>query len=110
MRVCVPGMATVTILLSVGAGVSAMDDTAENALLGDGGCNACHALDHKMLGPAYQDIASKYRDETGAIEMLVVRVRNGSSGVWGPIPMMPVPPERIGDDDLKDVLAWILAR
>jgi cytochrome c len=110
MRVRVLGVAAAAMLISAGEDVSAMDDTAANALLGSGGCNACHALDHKMLGPAYQDIASKYRDEPGAIEMLVVRVRNGGSGVWGPIPMMPIPPERIGDDDLKAVLAWILAR
>ena len=69
------------------------------------GCLACHAVDKKLIGPAYQDIARKYKASDEA--MLVVKVKGGSKGVWGPIPMPPN--AAVKDEDIKTLVNWILA-
>jgi len=70
------------------------------------GCMACHGVDKKTVGPAFKDIATKYKSDSGAAANLAKHVRNGSKGVWGGVAM---PPQAgIGDDDLNKVLAWIL--
>jgi cytochrome c len=72
------------------------------------GCLACHSKDKKIVGPAYKDVAAKYKGDAGAQAKLVKKVRKGGSGVWGPIPMPPNPPEKISDADLKLVIESIL--
>ena len=72
------------------------------------GCMACHAMDKKPLGPAFKDIAAKYKGQGDAVAKLSEKVRKGGSGVWGPIPMSPNPADKISDGDLKDVVSWIL--
>jgi cytochrome c len=69
------------------------------------GCTACHAVDHKVVGPAFNDVAAKYRGKD-AEATLVDKVKNGGSGVWGPIPMPPNP--QVPDGDLHAVVKWIL--
>ena len=58
-------------------------------LLRDKGCLACHAVDNKVVGPAYKDVAKKYRSRKDAEGYLVKKVREGSTGDWGQIPMPP---------------------
>ena len=72
------------------------------------GCMACHAMDKKLVGPSFKDIAAKYKGQGDAVAKLSDKVRKGGSGVWGPIPMPPNPDTKIGDADLKEMLAWIL--
>ena len=72
------------------------------------GCNACHQIDKKVVGPAVKDIAAKYKGQAGAATALVTKVRQGGKGVFGPVPMPPNPPEKISDADLSAVIAWIL--
>ena len=72
------------------------------------GCMACHAMDKKLVGPAFKDVAAKYKGQGDAVAKLSDKVRKGGSGVWGPIPMPPNPAEKISDGDLKDVVSWIL--
>lgn len=72
------------------------------------GCMACHSVDKKLVGPAFKDIAAKYKGQGDAVAKLSDKVRKGGSGVWGPIPMSPNPVEKISDGDLKDVVSWIL--
>ncbi|OWT62144.1 cytochrome C [Candidimonas nitroreducens] len=76
-------------------------------LLKANGCTACHAVDKKVLGPSFIDIAKKYKGQGYAIEKLAKKVRDGGSGVWGSIPMPPHPD--LGEADLKTMLEWILA-
>ena len=71
------------------------------------GCMACHAKDKKLVGPSFQQIAAKYKGQDGAAG-LVGKVRAGGKGVFGPIPMPPNPPDKIGDADLGEAVAWIL--
>lgn len=70
-------------------------------------CLTCHAADHKVVGPAYRDVAEKYRGDTDAMVRLMKKVKQGGSGVWGPVAMPPNP--GISDADLKLVLTWVLA-
>jgi cytochrome c len=69
---------------------------------------ACHAKDKKQVGPSFKDIAARYKGQANAVDALVAKVRAGGKGVYGPIPMPPHPPEKIGDADLKAVVAWML--
>lgn len=71
------------------------------------GCLACHSKDKKIVGPAYKDVAAKYKGQDVTAK-LMEKVRKGGSGVWGPIPMPPNPPEKISDADLKLVVESIL--
>ncbi|GAB4043203.1 MAG: cytochrome C-551 [Rubrivivax sp.] len=74
------------------------------------GCNACHLVDEKLVGPALKDIAAKYEGQAGAPAALFTQVRQGGKGVFGPIPMPPHPPEKVSDADLNAVVAWILGQ
>ncbi|GHD65054.1 c-type cytochrome [Jeongeupia chitinilytica] len=71
-------------------------------------CLGCHATDHKIVGPAYKDVAARYRGQKGAEAMLMQEVRAGTKGKWGgPVAM---PPQQISDADLKVIVQWILAQ
>jgi len=72
-----------------------------------GGCVACHATDKKMVGPSYKDIAAKYKGQDVAAK-LAEKVRKGSSGVFGTVPMTPTPVTKLNDADLKTVVEAIL--
>jgi len=72
------------------------------------GCMACHAQESKLLGPSFKDIAAKYGKDAAAPARLADHVRQGSKGIWGPVPMPPTDAAKISDADLKTVIAWIL--
>ena len=72
-------------------------------------CVACHAVDKKMVGPSYREVAAKYEGQAGAAATLYDKVRNGGSGVWGAIPMTPNDATKISDENLKAAVDWILA-
>ncbi|WP_290643651.1 c-type cytochrome [Aquabacterium sp.] len=76
--------------------------------MGKAGCMACHAKDKKVVGPAFKDIAAKYKGDKEASTRLTEKVRKGGSGNWGPIPMPPHPAEKISDADLKGAVDQIL--
>jgi len=69
-------------------------------------CLACHAVDKKLVGPAYQEVAKKYKGDKGAEEKLIGKVKGGGSGVWGAIPM---PPNNVPDADVKTLVEWVLS-
>lgn len=71
-------------------------------------CVACHAADYYRIGPSYKDIAKRYgvADREAAIELLFLKVRQGSVGAWGEMPMPPQP--QGSDDDIKALLKWML--
>lgn len=72
-------------------------------------CVACHTVDQKRVGPAYKDVATRYRGDAGAPGKLFDKVRHGGTGVWGEVPMIPHPADKISDDDLKTAVQWILS-
>lgn len=70
-------------------------------------CMACHAVDKKVVGPAYQDVAKKYAGDKTAEAKLIEKVKKGGSGVWGPVPMSPN--AAVKDEDIKTLVKWVLA-
>ena len=69
-------------------------------------CMACHAVDKKLVGPAYKDVAAKYAGQKDAVDKLAVKVLKGGSGVWGPVPM-PANPQ-VTEAEAKQLVQWIL--
>ena len=84
----------------------AFADEAGEKLLKDKGCTACHANDKKVIGPAYKEVAKKYKGDAGAAAKLAEKVIKGGQGVWGPIPM---PPNKVSEDEAKKMVATVLA-
>ena len=82
---------------------------ASEAIVKKARCVACHTVDTKRVGPAYKDVAAKYKGDTKAPARLFDKVRSGGSGNWGEIPMLAHPADKISDEDLKAAIAWILA-
>lgn len=67
-------------------------------------CMACHAVDKKLVGPSYQDVAKKYK--AADADALAAKVKAGGKGVWGQIPMPPN--AKVSDADVKTLVTWIL--
>jgi cytochrome c len=78
------------------------------ALAQKSGCFTCHRIDKKVIGPAWNDIAAKYRGQKDAEARLIAKVAEGGSGVWGSMPMPPNAP-RINDSDIKTLVRFILS-
>jgi cytochrome c len=93
-------------ILGAGAGHAADAKGAED-LMKKHACIACHAVDKKMVGPAYKDVASKYRGQKDIAPKLVEKVKKGGVGVWGQVPMPPNP--NVPDADAKQLVDWILS-
>jgi cytochrome c len=96
----------VTTLIAASLLVSA-PAFANKELATKSGCLACHAVDKKVVGPSYQDIAKKYAGDKGAEAKLAAKVKAGGAGVWGPIPMPPN--AAVKDPDVATLVKWILA-
>ena len=71
-------------------------------------CTACHAIDKKLVGPAYKDVAAKYKGNKDAHKMLEEKVKKGGVGVWGQVPMPPN--SSVKDEDIKKLVAWVLSQ
>jgi cytochrome c len=97
-----------TLLLAVAAAFAAGAAWAgPEEAMNKAGCMACHAKDKKMIGPSFKEVAAKYKGQDVTAK-LMEKVRKGGSGVYGPVPMAPNPPEKINDADLKDAVVFIL--
>ncbi|HET7795384.1 MAG TPA: c-type cytochrome [Rhizobacter sp.] len=70
-------------------------------------CMACHAVDKKLVGPAYQDVAAKYAGQKDAVDKLAQKVIKGGAGVWGPVPMPAN--TAVSDAEAKQLVTWILS-
>jgi cytochrome c len=100
----------ISLLLLSGAchanGLSAADQAAAMALAKDSGCLSCHAMNEKVVGPAFSAVAEKYKGEAGAAASLVQSIQNGSKGKWGRIPMPPH--SSVSKEDLTKLANWVL--
>jgi cytochrome c len=98
-------MKSVLISALVATGlVAAAPAFANKDLATKSGCMACHAVDKKLVGPSYQDVAKKYKASDEAT--LVAKVKTGGKGVWGQIPMPPN--AKLTDDEAKTLVKWVL--
>jgi cytochrome c len=71
------------------------------------GCMACHAVDKKVVGPAYKEVAAKYANDKTAADKLAQKIMKGGSGVWGPVPMPAN--TQVNEADAKKLAAWVLS-
>ena len=92
----------VAALVAVPAAAQNVDE-----LLKKHACLSCHAVDKKLVGPSYKDVAAKYRGQAGAEQTLAGKVKKGGQGVWGPIPMPPNP--NVPDADLNAMVKYVLS-
>jgi cytochrome c len=95
-----------TALLAAGAANAALDNTSAEAMMKKDGCAACHSIDKKLIGPPYVEVAAKYKGDKDAVAKLTKKVKEGGSGVWGPIPMPPN--AAVSNADITDLVTWIL--
>jgi cytochrome c len=94
------------LLIAAALAALAAPTYADEALAKKHNCFACHQVDKKLVGPAYKDVAKKYKGQKNAAAMLAEKVKKGSQGVWGPVPMPPNP--SVPDGDVKKLVDWIL--
>ncbi|MDB5851624.1 MAG: cytochrome [Rhodoferax sp.] len=102
-------MKTVLRILALAAGIAAVAGPAlaDEALAKAKNCMACHAVDKKLVGPSYKDVAKKYAGDASAVETLAAKVIKGGSGVWGPVPMPAN--SQVNEADAKKLVTWILS-
>ena len=101
------GMLVAAGLFVAGGANAALDNKTAEELMKKDGCAACHAVDKKLIGPAYQEVAAKYKGDAAAATKLADKVKKGGVGVWGQIPMPPN--AQVPDADIKNLVAWILS-
>ncbi|WP_280189280.1 c-type cytochrome [Delftia sp. PS-11] len=80
---------------------------ADQALATSKNCMACHAVDKKLVGPAYKEVASKYAGQKDAADKLATKIIKGGSGVWGPVPMPAN--TQVSEAEAKKLAAWVLS-
>ncbi|MBP6305015.1 MAG: c-type cytochrome [Giesbergeria sp.] len=95
----------ITLAMTLSVAVPAM---ADQALATSKNCMACHAVDKKLVGPSYKDVAAKYAGQKDAVEKLAVKIIKGGSGVWGPIPMPPN--AQVNEADAKKLATWVMTQ
>lgn len=121
MKSAIAVVAVITLILAGNARAAGMPPTASEL-----GCTACHAIDHKVLGPAWVDVSKKYKGQTTykyssygsdtaeakelpLVDGLVMKVSKGGSGNWGPQPMPANNPTGTKKDKIKSLVEFILA-
>ena len=101
-------MKAVYVAVMAAAGiVMAGQAQADEALAKSKNCMACHAIDKKLVGPAYKDVAAKYKGDAKAPAMLAEKIKAGGKGVWGQIPM---PPNNVTPEEASKLAAWVLSQ
>ena len=89
---------------------SAAPASADLALATAKNCMSCHSVDHKVLGPAFKDVAARYKDTKGAADMLAAKIMKGvksGAGVWGPLPMPAN--TQVNEAEAKKLAEWVLS-
>ena len=97
--------ASLALVLPVLSAPAVAADAA--ALAASKSCLACHAMDKKLMGPAFKEVAKKYAGAAGAEAKLIDKVIKGGGGVWGPIPM---PANKVTPEEAKTLVQWVLAQ
>ena len=95
-------------LLTLFSGTAlAQSAAAAKTLASKNACLACHAVDKKLVGPAFKDVAAKHAGQADALEKVSARIKSGGAGLYGPVPMPAQ--AQLKDDELKLLAGWILA-
>ena len=94
-----------TLIVSVAA-MAAAPAFANAELAQKKNCMACHAVDKKLVGPAYKEVAAKYAGQKDAVDKLAQKVIKGGTGVWGQVPMPAN--AQVTDAEAKQLVQWIM--
>lgn len=95
-----------TALIVLLAGLAALPAFASPELALKKNCMTCHAVEKKLVGPAYREVAARYAGQADAVDKLAQKVMAGGAGVWGPVPM-PANPQ-VSAAESKQLVQWIL--
>ena len=95
------------VVLAAVLALSAGSALASQQLAQSKACMSCHQLEKKVVGPAFKQVAKKYKGDAGAEAHLIGVVKKGGKGVWGPVPMPPHP--QVSDADAKAIVGWVLS-
>lgn len=102
-------MRQMALVLGVGAALAVSAPArASPELAKKHACFACHAVDKKLVGPSYKDVAGKYKGDKAAEARLVEKVKKGSQGTWGQVPMPPN--AAVPDNDVRALVKWVLSQ
>ncbi len=101
-----PRLTPAALLLAAATALASSPAWANLELAKKNACMACHAVDKKVVGPAYADVAKKYAGQKDAAATLAANIKAGGAGKWGPVPMPPQ--AQLSDADLKTLATWIL--
>jgi len=101
-------MTRTALLSALAIALAALPALANEDLAKKSGCMACHAIDKKVVGPAYKEVAAKYKGDKAAEAKLDKKVKEGGVGVWGQVPMPPN--SHVKDDDIKTLVKWVLSQ
>lgn len=93
-------------VIAATAAAASLPASANLELAQKNACTACHAVDKKIIGPAYLEVAKKYASQKDAVAQLSNSIRQGGAGKWGPVPMPAQP--NLSDADLKALAVWVL--
>lgn len=93
-------------LMAVALSTLAAPVFADQALATTKNCMACHAMDKKLVGPSYKDVAAKYAGDKAAVEKLAGKIMKGGSGIWGAVPMPAN--AQVTDAEAKTLAAWVM--
>ena len=96
------------LLLAAGWAIASLPVAADLALATAKNCMACHNIDKKVVGPAYKDVAAKYRGDKAAPTRLAAKVMEGGGGVWGVVKMPSNP--QVNEAEAKRLVAWVLSQ
>jgi len=99
---------TIALLVTAIGIVFSVQAQADEQLMEKNGCISCHRIDQKQVGPAFKDIAAKYKTRSDAENYLFDKVRNGSEDGWGDLPMPPKSVDQLSDENLRIIIDWLL--
>lgn len=99
-RLITPALVAVGLLFGIASNVQASEALAKSK-----NCMACHAVDKKMVGPSYKDVAAKYKGK-GAEATLAAKIKKGGVGAWGNVPM---PPKNVTDAEAASLAKWVMS-
>ncbi|MCJ7721942.1 c-type cytochrome [Candidatus Bathyarchaeota archaeon] len=101
MKAVWTGIVAASVFLLIGVA------QADQGLAQSSGCMDCHTVDKKLVGPGFKDVAAKYKGDATAAASLAGKVKNGTKGTWGPIPMPAN--ASVSDENVKKLVTWILS-
>ncbi|MCA6217631.1 c-type cytochrome [Ideonella sp. B7] len=93
-------------LLLLATGPAALAAPAGAELATRKNCLACHAVDRKLVGPSYQDVAARYAGQKDVVSRLAEKIQKGGAGAWGPVPM---PANPVTPEEAKALATWVLS-